>query len=323
MHKKSNEPQKVKSSLHPRNKNKERYNFKLLIENSEELKPFVKLNKYNSESIDFADPKAVKALNKALLKTHYGISYWDVPENYLCPPIPGRADYIHHMADLLRDDNYGKIPEGDKIVVVDVGIGANCIYPIVGVSEYGWSFIGADIDEVAIESANKIINENELLKGKVECRLQNNEKDFFYNVLSKDEIVDLTVCNPPFHASAEDAQKGTLRKQSNLKQKKVSKATLNFGGQSNELWYEGGERRFIHRMIKESKRFSTNCFWFSTLVSKQSHLESVYAKLKEIGAAEVKTIAMSTGNKSTRIVAWTFLHENQQKDWRDIRWNKK
>ena len=108
----------VKSRLHPRSKHRNRYDFEKLIEGFPELEPFVKPNKFGDESIDFSDPKAVVTLNKALLKHHYGIENWLIPEGYLCPPIPGRADYIHHIADLLSESNYGNIPTGGDILVL-------------------------------------------------------------------------------------------------------------------------------------------------------------------------------------------------------------
>jgi 23S rRNA (adenine1618-N6)-methyltransferase len=311
---------KEKSRLHPRNKNRERYNFKLLIETCPELAKYVRLNAYNDESIDFADADAVKTLNKSLLQCYYNIEYWDIPENYLCPPIPGRADYIHHIADLLCKSNYGKIPQGSGIKCLDIGIGANCIYPIIGNSEYGWSFIGSDIDPVAVESANKIIETNTSLKGKVECRLQSKSKDFFYGVLRKDEFVDFCICNPPFHASAKEAESATLRKLNNLNTEKVSAPSLNFGGQQNELWCEGGEERFVRDMIRESKKFSANCYWFSTLISKQSNLKSAYNILEQVNATAVETIPMGQGNKISRIVAWTFLTKEEQVKWKNTRW---
>ena len=326
-HKKKEHP-KVKSRLHPRNKHRERYDFKQLINTCPDLAQFVKLNLYNDESIDFSNPEAVKMLNKALLKHFYDIENWDIPQGYLCPPIPGRADYIHHIADLLQSYNYGKIPKGEKIKCLDIGVGANCVYPILGNKEYGWSFIGTDIDPVAIENANKIIESNPQLQKQIELRLQNNPKDFFYGIINfvegssvkKDELIDVTMCNPPFHASLEEAQSGTLRKLSNLNQKKVTKAVLNFGGQNNELWCEGGEERFVREMIRESKKFSTSCFWFSTLISKQSNLKSAYKALEKAEAIEVKTIPMGQGNKTSRIVAWTFLTKEQQNKWKNTRW---
>jgi len=294
IHKKRKHP-KEKAKLHSRNRNRERYDFKKLIECCPELASFVKLNIYNDESIDFADPKAVKELNKALLQYHYGIIKWDIPDGYLCPPIPGRADYIHYMADLLCSSNYGTMPKCSKIKCLDIGVGANCIYPIIGVKEYGWSFIGSDIDTVSIESANKIIDSNTSLKEKVELRFQNNPKDFFYGVIKKDEIIDLTVCNPPFHSSVEEARSQSLRKLKNINQKKVSEPILNFGGKNNELIYKGGEIRFVGSMIRESKKYSYSCFWFSSLVAKQTHLKGFYEILNQFEAVDVKTIPMGQG----------------------------
>lgn len=313
------ENMKEKSGLHPRNRHRERYDFKLLIASCPELGQFVKLNDYKDESIDFFNPEAVKMLNKALLKHYYGIEHWDIPENYLCPPIPGRADYIHHIADLLYRNNpeflKGKIPAGTKIKCLDIGVGANCVYPIIGNKEYGWSFIGSDIDKVSIESANKIIEMNPSLKGNIELRLQHNPNDIFYGIIQKDELFDLSICNPPFHSSLAEAQSGNLRKLRNLKQKKITIPVLNFGGQTNELWCEGGEEKFIGDMIYQSKQFSTSCFWFSTLISKETNLKNAYKDLKTVEAAEIKTIPMSQGNKISRIVAWTFLTREQQNKW--------
>ena len=138
----SKKPQE-KSRLHPRNKNRERYDLNALIAANPELKAFVKPNKHGDDSVDFANPKAVKILNKALLNHYYGIAYWDFPDSNLCPPIPGRADYIHYLADLLCEHNFGRNPNGVKIKCLDVGVGANCIYPILGVTEYNWNFIGS------------------------------------------------------------------------------------------------------------------------------------------------------------------------------------
>ncbi len=320
MHTPKKEISQEKPRLHPRNKNRERYDLNQLQTACPALSEFVKKNIHGDETIDFANPDAVKALNQAILKHHYGIDYWDIPAGYLCPPIPGRADYIHHIADLLSRSNYGKIPVGANFRCLDVGVGANCIYPIIGVVEYGWSFIGSDIDDVALESAKAIVAANPDLSGQVECRLQPNRKDQFYGVITRGEFVDLTICNPPFHASAEDAQAGTLRKLSNLNLKKENTPVLNFGGQNTELWCEGGEGRFVGNMIRQSKKFGDTCFWFSSLISKQSTLSSVYKALDAAGAVEVVTLPMGQGNKSSRVVAWTFLTKEAQIEWKKLRW---
>jgi len=310
-----------KTVLHPRNRHRGRYDFKLLTVTCPELGKYVKLNAYGDESIDFANPKAVKWLNKALLKQYYGVDYWDIPTGYLCPPIPGRADYIHYAADLLGSSNNGKIPTGFRVKCMDIGVGASCVFPIIGNKEYGWSFIGSETDPVAIESASKIVNYNAFLKRNIDLRLQDNPKDIFHGIMERNEPVDITICNPPFHASLEEAQEGTLRKLSSLNHKKITTPTLNFGGQTTELWCEGGEERFVRDMIRQSKQFGSNCFWFTTQISKQSHLEGVYEALRSAGAVQVKTISMGQGTKVSRIVAWTFLRKDQQDGWITSKWN--
>jgi len=313
----------VKNRLHSRNKHRERYDFKVLINCCPALAKFVKLNDYQDESIDFFNPEAVKTLNQSLLKHHYHVEYWDIPTGYLCPPIPGRADYIHYIAELLGNNNYGKIPTGDTIKCFDIGVGASCVYPIIGNYEYGWSFLGSEIDLVALENARKIKEKNSFLKDVLEFRLQPNTKDIFYGVITKDERFDVTICNPPFHASLAEAEAGTLRKLTHLTAKKINVPIKNFGGQNSELWCDGGENRFVRNMVRESKNFSTSCFWFTTLVSKQSNLKSIYAALKNAEAVDVKTIEMEQGNKTSRIVAWTFLTSEQQKEWKNTKWKEK
>jgi len=309
-----------KSRLHFRNKNRDKYDLGALITSNPELKNYIIPNKFGVKSVDFSNPLAVKILNKALLNHYYGIKNWEFPDENLCPPIPGRADYIHHIADLLGENNFGTIPIGNKITCLDIGVGASCIYPIIGVIEYDWKFIGSDIDPKSIASAQNIINSNSAIKDKIECRLQKNSKDVFHGIISKEDKIELIICNPPFHASIEDAKKGSVRKIKNLTGKKVKTPELNFSGISNELICEGGEYQFIQNMIRESKKLSKNCYWFSTLVSKQSNLKGIYKLLENIEANQIKRIPMGTGNKSSRIVAWTFLSIEEQKEWVESRW---
>jgi len=305
---------KVKTQLHPRSKHRERYNFEALIKSSPELAPFVAPNKYGDDSVDFFNPKAVLALNKALLKHHYAVAFWEIPEHYLCPPIPGRADYIHNIADLLKGDGK-EIPKGSHIKGLDIGVGASCIYPIIGNHEYGWSFIGSDTDAMAITSAKAIEQKNRNLRSNLEIRRQEKSNDFFYNILKPEEKVDFTMCNPPFHASARDAEKASLKKLKNLKGKRPSKALLNFGGQTNELWTKGGEARFVKDMIYESKHFGEQCLWFTSLISKEVTLKPTYKILENVKATAVKTVEMGQGQKVSRFIAWTFLTEQKRRDW--------
>jgi 23S rRNA (adenine1618-N6)-methyltransferase len=322
MEKKKEHP-KEKILLHPRNKHRQRYDFNKLIQTFPELGPYVQVNAYQEESIDFFDPQAVKMLNTALLKLHYSIDYWDIPAGYLCPPIPGRADYVHYLADLLAGKNNGVVPIGPGLKCLDIGVGANCVYPIIGHQEYGWSFTGTDIDPVALESASRIVHLNSPLRNMVELRVQNNSRHIYEGIINEGDLFDLTLCNPPFFASKEESQSASLRKLSHLKRKKITQPSLNFGGQNSELWCDGGEGKFVTEMIRQSKVFSSSCFWFSTLISQKAHLQSAYRVLQKVKALESKTISMAQGNKVSRMLAWTFLNVEQQNMWIHTRWDKK
>lgn len=311
-----------KIKLHPESKYRFGYDFESLIKAYPELASFVHLNEYSKETINFSDPAAVKSLNKALLMHYYDISFWDIPEGYLCPPIPGRADYIYYLADLLAESNQGITPRGKSIKGLDIGMGANCVYPIIGNTEYGWSFTGSDIDKKAIRSARLIIESNKKLDKFVECRLQPSSANIFTGLIKFHECFDFTLCNPPFHASLKEAEAGTLRKLKNLHGKSAANAVLNFGGQKAELWCEGGEAAFIRKMIEQSADFSKNVFWFTTLVSKKENLPKAYSLLKYLNAVDVKTVNMAQGQKVSRMLAWTFLTKDEQTAWRKSRWMK-
>ncbi len=297
--------------MHSRNRHLARYDFTQLTKSCPELAPHVLVNKFGDESIDFANPESVKLLNKAILKEFYKINWWDIPPNYLCPPIPGRADYLHNVADLL----YGA--RGKSIVALDIGVGANCVYPLIGQYEYGWSFIGSDIDQEAITSAQSILDHNLDLKEQIELRLQAKANQIFKGILKPNELIDISICNPPFHASAEEAAAGSERKLKNLG---LQKKVLNFGGKSHELWCTGGEKAFIKSMIEESLLVASQCLWFTTLVSKKENLPDLERELKRVKAFDVKIIEMSQGQKISRILAWTFQNDDQQKTWAKKRW---
>ena len=305
-----------KINLHPRNKHRFGYDFKQLIQCCPDLKDYIFINQYETKTIDFSNAEAVKLLNKALLISEYDIVNWDIPSDYLCPPIPGRADYIHYIADLLTESNDGILPEGDTIQGLDIGIGANCIYPIIGNTTYGWSFVGSDTDEKALQNCKIIIGQNEKLIDFISLQLQLESRYIFKNIITPEDRFAFTICNPPFHASAMEAAKANIRKTNNLENIKSNQTLLNFGGQNMELWCDGGEIRFLTQMVYESAKFPMNCFWFTTLVSKKENLKSIYKTLQKVNAVTVKTIEMAQGQKTSRFVAWTFLSETQQKSWK-------
>jgi 23S rRNA (adenine1618-N6)-methyltransferase len=204
---------------------------------------------------------------------------------------------------------------------LDIGMGANCVYPLIGHSDYGWQFLGSEIDPTAVAAATAIVKSNGLSKA-ISLRLQSNRTHILLDLLRSDERFDLSVCNPPFHASIDEAQRGSQRKWRALGKAdpKRKLPVLNFGGQSQELWCEGGEIGFVTQLINESKQVPRQVFWFSTLVSKASNLASIQSTLKKAGVVESHVVEMSQGQKQSRFVAWTFLDKAQQQAWRLERW---
>lgn len=284
--------------MHPRNLHNKPYDFKALIGAHAELEQHVFINTFAVQTIDFSEPNAVLALNKAILKNDYGVLDWNIPEGYLCPPIPGRADYIHHIADVLIADGYKNDIRG-----LDVGMGANCIYPILGAQIYAWQMVGCDIDSNAVKAARATVDANPKLLNRIEIRHQKEHAHLFAGILKPDEYFHFTMCNPPFYSSEKEALRITEQKQKNLG--KSSQLRRNFGGAAHELWCNGGEALFIKRMIKQSTQFKKQVGVFTCLVSKSEHLPKIRKQLTKLNAV-YKIITMEQGNKRSRLVVWKF-----------------
>lgn len=297
-----------KPGLHPRNRHHNRYDLAELCEVCPALSDFITLNPVGEQTINFADPQAVKTLNKALLAYFYAVKDWDIPEGFLCPPVPGRADYIHHLGDLLSDES-GTVVKGASIL--DIGVGANCIYPLIGAHEYGWRFTGSETYPQAFSSAQAILAANPSLNRMIRLRRQKDLTAMFNGVIHKNEQFDATLCNPPFHDSAAAARAGGERKRRNLGQERDG--ALNFGGQQQELWCEGGEVAFIKQMIAESKDFGRQVMWFTSLVSKGENLPPLYRALTDVGAVKVVKKEMAQGQKQSRFIAWSFMDDEQRR----------
>ncbi len=286
--------------MHPRNRHQGNYDLEKLSTSTPALAAKL-VKKDDGYTIDFADPEAVRLLNQALLKYHYSIDYWDIPDGYLCPAIPSRVDYIHHIADLIALD--GEIPRGKKITLLDIGTGANVIYPLVAHRSYGWRCIASDIDPIAVKCAKSIIDVNDLKK-LIDIRLQPNKTEYFYNVLRDKEYITVVACNPPFYESEEQFKENNQRKNKALNAQ--NEDLQNFSGAAHELWVEGGELQFIKGLIEESSRMPKKIKWTTTLVSKAAHIDHLIQLLEYKKAVEHKVIPMTHGNKQTRVLAWRF-----------------
>ena len=135
-------------------------------------------------------------------------------------------------------------------------------------------------------------------------------------MIKEHEKFHLTLCNPPFHDSPEQAAQGSNRKWQNLgkseKQQKQGSPALNFAGRSNELWCKGGELAFIRKMVSESKHYGQQVVWFTSLVSKKDNVSNIKLALKKARVEQIKVVKMAQGQKVSRFIAWSFLTPEQQ-----------
>ncbi|MDT0554839.1 23S rRNA (adenine(1618)-N(6))-methyltransferase RlmF [Patiriisocius hiemis] len=287
--------------MHPNNPYQKLYDFKQLVSAYPKLGKFVTTNLSGELTIQFGDSAAVYALNKAILLADYKLIDYIIPKGYLIPPIPGRLDYLLHLQDFYKEKT-GTSP----LKVLDIGAGANTIYCILGAQHFNWTMVGAESDYDAVNIAKQNISTTLSLQEKIEIRHQENKSFLFKGIIKAKEQFDITVCNPPFHGSKEEALKGTLRKQTNLNlQNQKKDRTSNFEGQANELWCNGGETLFIKRLIKESTRFKSQVRFFSSLVAKASSLPNVEKQLVK-SKANYEVLRMEQGNKISRCVVWWY-----------------
>jgi 23S rRNA (adenine1618-N6)-methyltransferase len=285
-----------KPGLHPRNKHKNGYNFDVLTKHNKNIASLITKNDYGTVTIDFSDPKAVKELNITLLEVHYGIQKWNFPDENLCPPVPGRVDYIHYVSDLLAESSIT-----DKITILDIGTGATCIYPLLGAKEYDWNFVATDIDLDSLHIAQDIITDNNF-DAKIILRQQFDEANILRGIIEKGDSFSAVICNPPFYKSETEAKGANARKSRNL----GTNAVRNFAGNNNELWYPGGEKAFLHNYLYQSSLYKDTSVWFTSLVSKKETIKSLQKSGEKLKVKEMKVIPMHQGNKVTRIVAWRF-----------------
>ena len=306
--------------MHIDNPHKNGYDIKALVQVLPDLAPFVIQNKHGVDSIDFSNAKAVKLLNRALLKKYHQVQYWDIPDGFLCPPIPGRLDYLCHLNDFLEEQGLNQVLalNNEKVNALDIGTGANMVYAMLASQVFNWKVTGSDIEKLSINWASELVKQNKNLKKSIRLVHQPNKQHIFKGVIKEGEYYDLTLCNPPFHASEAEAMAGSQRKNKNLNRNKLKRGSqvasikdnnqLNFAGRNNELWCQGGELSFIKNMMDESSLFVQQVGAFSCLVSKKENLPALKSHLSKLKQVQHKVVDMKQGAKISRILIWWFTH---------------
>ncbi|CAL5060693.1 unnamed protein product [Urochloa decumbens] len=305
-------------SIHPRN----RYaaappDFAALAELYPSFRPFVSVSDRGRASVDFTDFSATRELTRVLLLHDHGVNWW-IPDGQLCPTVPNRSNYIHWIEDLLSSNLIPPISSSSgKVRGFDIGTGANCIYPLLGASLLGWSFVGSDVTDVALEWAKKNVESNPHLAELIEIRNANaapfpseseaivrenilepvedaamQKPHVLVDVVKESESFDFCMCNPPFFESIEEA--GLNPKTS-------------CGGTAEEMVCHGGELAFVTRIIEDSVSLKNSFRWFTSMVGRKANLKLLMTKAREAGASVVKTTEFVQGQTARWGLAWSFI----------------
>ncbi|PHJ23896.1 23s rrna methyltransferase [Cystoisospora suis] len=304
--------------MHPRSRHLGAYlDYKRLGEKYEYLKPFLTQNRHGGNHLDLRDQLALYSLSKALLMECYGLEF-DLPlaeEKFLVPCVPSRANYVHHAADLLVDveleatlylelhrpardvDRVNALVKetaplrGEGVRILDIGVGANCIYPLLGATEYGWSFVGTDVSERSLAVAQRNVDSNGL-GSRISLRHQPNSQCYFEGAVEAGDLFALCMCNPPFHESAAQINVCPVR---------------SLEAQDHELMCEGGELQFIKGMIAESRRRCAQFMWFSSLVARAATIR----ELKKVMRSELREFRENKKQESLLDKFWMDVVGNR------------
>jgi 23S rRNA (adenine1618-N6)-methyltransferase len=270
-------------------------NFEELANKYSEFKKYVYKNKFGSFSINWKNKEAVKELCKCLLKNDFRLNYWDIPDGFLIPSITSKCNYINWIDDLLDEINIVNKKHINK--GLDIGTGANCIYPLLGHQIYGWNFKCSELNQEAIEVAEKIIQNNKLNKN-IEIIKQVNEDNIFINIINPDDLFIFTMCNPPYFSKEET---------------KHNNPNTVCEYNDKEVYCKGGEFQFISTMIEESKIYKNKIIWFTTLVGKKINFDKILKVLENIHEIKmIKTTTFYQGKLARWGVAWSYYEKDEK-----------
>ena len=258
-------------------------------------------------------------LTKTLLELDFGLKL-DLPADRLCPPVcsslhkhtllpldaadadwqyqqvPNRHNYILWLKDLMDTTSYDQ--PGRELCGLDVGTGASCIYPLLGISQRPWSFVATDIDAQNLSYARKNIHLNHLGD---RVRLLERQAADPLLPLSEPGIqaINFVMMNPPFYTSEEDM----LSSESKKARPPMSACT----GAPVEMVCEGGEVAHVGRLLDESLVARDRVQWYTSMLGKLTSLEALVEGLHENGIDNYAVTEFVQGNKTRRwALAWSF-----------------
>ena len=273
--------------------------FLILIKEFPDLKKYIiKQNEEKLEEISFewSNNNLSLLMTKSILDYYFNIKYYNIPKGYLIPPIPSRLNYLNLINKILIKEINSQSRYSSDIIGIDIGTGANIIYPILGNSIFNWKFICSEINDESYNNAKLILEKNNL-ENEINLIKQKNKNNIFLNILNQENKYIFSLCNPPYYDYETEIK---------LDEKKRDNE-FNF----DEVYYKKGEFGFFQRYFIESTCYKKNVYLFSILIGKKANMENINDIMNTNDNKNIikkfNIQKIQTGNNLRYIIYWSFF----------------
>ena len=261
----------------------------------------------------------------------------------MIPAITNRVNYIHILEDLLTlsspplSSSGRDTPPPPPLTAdgLDIGTGANLIYPLLGAAIVGWTFVGVDITDTAIAWATRNRDNNPHLGDKIVLRQvtpgpfvshaswrtdwpkdKNHHHHHHHHHHHREKVVGISTDNHTEKGGI--LTTGAVRAGERYafcmcnppffetEDQCCANPRTNFQGTPAEMVCPGGEGSFVRRLVYDSLHLQHQIHWFSTLVGKKATLRSIRTELHRQGVPVVRTAELAQGKTSRWVLAWSF-----------------
>ncbi|XP_043194380.1 RNA N6-adenosine-methyltransferase mettl16-like [Amphibalanus amphitrite] len=276
--------------MHPRNIYRTPPDFKELVNDYPEVRPFMTTDIAGKTKYDFQNPDALRVLTETLLKKDFQLDV-QIPAGKLVPTLPNRLNYLLWLEDVV---GALQLPDDQTVTGLDVGTGACAVYALLG-SRRGWHMIGTERDPDSLEAARRNVQKNGLDN---QVKVLEADGTLLTGPLRAAGPVHFTLCNPPFF----DSDPADPEAPAPRRPPPPAAST----GVLHEVSCPGGERAFVTQMIKESAALADRCRVFTTMLGHKSSVRPMKKAAYEAGAKEAIATELCQGWTKRWAIGWTF-----------------
>lgn len=251
--------------------------------------------------LNYKDKTALQMLTCCLLKRDFGLNL-ELPPDKLIPTLPLRLNYILWLEDIEESLSW---KDRSGIKGLDIGCGASCIYPLLAAvhSKHRWKMVGLERSKDSVEYAKKNVTTNRLDSEVGVVQQEDGESTIFRAFMENNTgQYDFCMCNPPFYDESDD----TKPENRTGRRKQPSNART---GSSSELCTDGGELRFVGKIIEESMELKDKISVYTSMIGHKRNYEEILRMLKRYNIDNITTTRFCQGNTTRWGIAWSFSRD--------------